>query len=298
LKLIPFEPHHARLIRPHAAQAEEAEALARGVPGASDSSGNSVADTASVTWTVDSFAPSVTLTPRPALLPTPTGTTNVVESIDIAFSESVTGFSLTDLMLTRNGEPMSLVNARLTGSGSRFVLHGLDAVTASNGVYSLTIDPQAAAIADLAGNPMRSAGGLQWTQGGRDTTQPTVMLASRAPQIGANGQHTVVATFSEPVVGLTTQAISIVNGAITNLVGTGSQYTFTVTAIADGPVVVTVPAGATSDAASATGASGPETDSAAGAPATRDRQTASAAADPSRPGYRRQVMTRAPARGP
>lgn len=32
MKVIKFEPHHARLIRPHAAQAEEAESLAAGVP--------------------------------------------------------------------------------------------------------------------------------------------------------------------------------------------------------------------------------------------------------------------------
>lgn len=32
MKVIPFEPHHARLIRPHAAQVEEAESLAAGVP--------------------------------------------------------------------------------------------------------------------------------------------------------------------------------------------------------------------------------------------------------------------------
>ena len=66
----------------------------------------------------------------------------------------------------------------------------------------------------------------------------------------ANGPFTLTIAFSEPVTGLTVGDISVTNGAASNLAGTGSVYTVTISPDADfeGDVTVTIPADAAEDA--------------------------------------------------
>ena len=59
----------------------------------------------------------------------------------------------------------------------------------------------------------------------------------------------VSVTFAEAVTGFAEEAIRVTNGATTGLSGSGSRYTATVTAAAEGPVVVRIPGGVARDAA-------------------------------------------------
>ncbi len=70
---------------------------------------------------------------------------------------------------------------------------------------------------------------------------PTVSLTSATPN-PTNGPIAVTATFSESVSGFTQGDVSASNGTVSGFAGSGTTYTFTVTAVADGTVSVQVPA--------------------------------------------------------
>ncbi|WP_288429370.1 putative Ig domain-containing protein [uncultured Spirosoma sp.] len=85
-----------------------------------------------------------------------------------------------------------------------------------------------------------------------DTTRPSVSVTST--QV-TNGATTTIATvtfsaqFSEPVSGFSTSGITVSNGTASNLTGSGTSYSFQVTATGPGPVGVAVNANAAQDAA-------------------------------------------------
>jgi len=107
----------------------------------------------------DSVAPTaniVDVTPDPR-------TTNVA-SIAIDFSEAVTGFSLADLTLTRNGGANLLpASATLTsGDQIHWTLGNLGALTNTSGTYLLTLTAVGSGIADGAGNPLTISATDTW----------------------------------------------------------------------------------------------------------------------------------------
>jgi len=82
------------------------------------------------------------------------GNGSAVASIPVTFSRSVVGLDVGDFVLTRNGAPVPLQNATLTGSGTAFVLGNLANVTSTTGSYSLTIAATRTGVTDTAGNRM------------------------------------------------------------------------------------------------------------------------------------------------
>lgn len=80
-----------------------------------------------------------------------------------------------------------------------------------------------------------------------DTTAPTVVLSSAAAST-VTGPFAVTATFSESVTGFTASDVTVGNGSVTGLSGSGTTYTFSVTPTADGSVTIDVPAAAAADA--------------------------------------------------
>ena len=81
-----------------------------------------------------------------------------------------------------------------------------------------------------------------------DATSPSVVLSTIAPSV-TNAAFVVTATFSEAVTGLALGAISVTNGSASNLAGSGTTYTFTVTPGLGGTVAVDLPAAGATDAA-------------------------------------------------
>ncbi len=78
-------------------------------------------------------------------------------------------------------------------------------------------------------------------------TAPTVTLSTPTTDIKNAASIQVTATFSVPVTGLTVDKIIVTNGTITNLVGDGSVYTFTLTPNSPGPFTVFIPGNAATD---------------------------------------------------
>lgn len=94
---------------------------------------------------------------------TPDPRTTPVSSVTINFSEAVTGFDLSDLSLTRDGDPVALVGASITGGGASYVLQGLGPLTMAAGSYVLTLTAAGSGIADLAQNALAGDASDSWT---------------------------------------------------------------------------------------------------------------------------------------
>ncbi|MAK61226.1 MAG: hypothetical protein CMK09_09635 [Ponticaulis sp.] len=180
------------------------------------------------TFQIDNTAPSVTLAY--------TGSEPIsgVFSVDIAFSEDVSGFSIDDLDATN----ASVSN--LQGSGSSFTA---DVTPSADGTVSLDI--AGASYTDEAGNDGSAATTLTVES---DVTAPTATLSSTAADPVA-GAFEVSVEFSENVTGLTVAGFDVTNGTASSLMGSGTDYSVTITPAADGEVSVLVAADAAEDSA-------------------------------------------------
>ncbi len=76
-----------------------------------------------------------------------------------------------------------------------------------------------------------------------ETTGPTVTITTTA-SAPVNGPFTITISFSEPVTGLELDDLVVENGNASELEGTGSNYTTTITPTTSGTVTVDIPAGA------------------------------------------------------
>ena len=117
---------------------------------------NNVAADAVEAWFQDSQAPfvipgTVTVSPNPR--------STSVGVVTVQFSEAVTGVTLTDFVLTRNGQNVSLTNLPITALSSSSYAIDLNLVTGAPGNYEFSIQGTGSLIFDGARNPL--ADGLQ-----------------------------------------------------------------------------------------------------------------------------------------
>jgi hypothetical protein len=82
-----------------------------------------------------------------------------------------------------------------------------------------------------------------------DTQSPTVAITSAASNPTSSSPFMVTITFAEPVTGFALADILVSNGTASNLAGSGTTYTASITPAAAGTVTVDVPANAAQDAA-------------------------------------------------
>src|SRR5262245_46812777 len=125
--------------------------------GITDANGFPLASNASDTWVNDTTVPTadiVDVTPDPRTTP--------VGNVTINFSEAVTGVSLSDFTLTRNGATVSLAGVPLSGSGASYTLN-LTSVTGTVGSYVLTLVAAGSGIIDAAGNALAANASDSWT---------------------------------------------------------------------------------------------------------------------------------------
>jgi hypothetical protein len=169
-----------------------------------DLAGNALAySNTSATWITDTTAPTVTSmiatpSPTPATASSPWNTG--VTWVDVAFSENVTGVDKADFVLLRDGAPVSLATANLTGSDRKWRLGNLAGLTAANGVYTLTLKAAGSGITDKAGtgNPLSADFSTSWRV---DTVAPTaVFTAVDTPR--ATPVSSITLTFPETVTGV------------------------------------------------------------------------------------------------
>jgi methionine-rich copper-binding protein CopC len=163
-----------------------------------DLSGNALAatHTGDQTLTVDRTEPTALID---AISPDPRN--SAVDQITIEFSEAVTGVDPSDFTLTRNGVPVSLSGATISGSGATYTLGNLAGFTGTDGLYELTLVASGSGIQDLSGNALTVDVSTAFTV---DVTAPSPTITP--PTAGPTNATSLTFTvdFGEDVAGIDT----------------------------------------------------------------------------------------------
>ena len=160
-------------------------------------------------------------------------------TVTFTFSEEVTGFELTDLVVG-NGS-----SSPLQGDGASYT-----ATITPEASGTVTVDVSAGAAEDSDGNP--SVAAQQFSIAAEltavDDVAPRVTITGPATE-PVIGPFSITVIFSEPVTGFELEDVVVGNGVASELEGDGARYTATVTPTAPGPVTVDIAAGAAEDSA-------------------------------------------------
>lgn len=199
---------------------------------AHDLAGNGTLGSNTLSRTYDVTGPMVVVSSTSTL------STNLNPFVVIfTFNEGVYGFTVGDLNVTN-------------GSASNFV-------AVSDTLYTVDVQPAAEGVVEIS-----VVGGVAQDSAGNDTiasaafsriydeTSPTVTLSSTAPAVTNTSIIPIVITFNEDVTGFGSADISVTNGTVSSLSGSGSVYTAEVVPSADGVVTVSVGSGVAVDSAS------------------------------------------------
>ncbi|MEK2690827.1 Ig-like domain-containing protein [Bdellovibrio sp. GT3] len=180
----------------------------------------------------DSIRPTVTL----SSLPTYRTTAGSV-AVTATFSETVTGFDLSDLNLTN-------ATASITGSGTTYTI---TLTPSAEGTFGVSIPDNA--VSDAAGNGVQGPVGVSSIL---DTIQPTVVVTSDIGPYSYTSPMSFTVIFSEPVTGLDLSDFTVVGGTnaqLGTLVGFGTTWTFQMSPSGTGTKSITLPAIRVKDAA-------------------------------------------------
>ena len=112
-----------------------------------------------------------------------------------------------------------------------------------SGPGATTVDVAGGKFTDAFGNNNSAATQFTWTY---DNTSPTVSITG--PTGIATGVFDITATFSESVSGLTADEITVTNGSVSSLSGSGTTYTVTINPTLQTNVTVSIAAGVAVDA--------------------------------------------------
>ncbi len=134
--------------------------------------------------------PTVTFDP---ITPDPRNTS--VSIIPITFSEPVTGFSIADLSLTRNGVSIPLTGATLnTSNNINWTLDNLTGLTGSDGNYQLSLIATNSNIADQLGNPLNTNASDTWSA---DFTTPIASTSLTNINTAGGTSYNFAVTYSD-----------------------------------------------------------------------------------------------------
>jgi len=181
--------------------------------GITDAVGNALAESGSMSWNLDVVAPTVVIgevaTPRLSSVPVVTFT----------FSEAISGFSLNNLTLTRDGGADLLGNAQDLFSGNTidWQLTELGGITNTPGSYVLSVQPDN--VLDSVGNEMEVGAQITWVV---DTTAPAVDFAAVTDPRNLPVDM-VTFTFDEPVTGVGIEDLSLTRDGSGNLLTGGER---------------------------------------------------------------------------
>lgn len=119
--------------------------------------GSQQSDPSNTAFATADAAPTVAIAPV-----SPSPRTIPVDTVTIAFSEPVSGFDLSDLVLTRNGNPVVLSGVSLnTTDQQNFTLSGLSSLTRRAGTYAITLTAPGG-ITDGNGNALTNSDTQSW----------------------------------------------------------------------------------------------------------------------------------------
>ena len=190
-------------------------------------------------------APSVVIDSTEAPGPTDDATIPVT----VTFSLPVTGFGLSDVVVT-NGTAAGL-------DDSSAPVYSLEITPAADGPHTVTVNVAAAVAFDVIGRGNQAAAAFQIVS---DQVAPGVGIASAAAPATNTSPIPVTVTFDEPVIGFDISDIQVGNGTAANFdAGAAPVYTVDITPAGRGTVDVTVDV----DAAAAQDAAGNDSTAAA-----------------------------------
>jgi hypothetical protein len=197
---------------------------------AHDAAGNPNDAAAQFSRTFDSVNPTVTLASTSS---DPTNSTPI--SVSVTFSESVNGFTASDITLT---------NATLSNFSGSADSYQFDLTPAGQGTF--TADVAAGTAADATGNPNSAAAQFSRTY---DSLNPSVLINSAASSPTNSSPIAVEVTFNENVADFTSADVTLSNAVLTDFSGSGAAYSFNITPAAEGIVAIDIAAGTAHDAA-------------------------------------------------
>jgi hypothetical protein len=121
-------------------------------------------------------------------------------SVNVVFSEAVTGFDLADLSLTRNGSAIPLAGATLSTAdgGVTWTLGNLSNLTGAPGTYVLTVVASGSGIVDLGGRSLLGNASDTWVS---DASAPGADIVDVTPDPRSAAVGTITIAFTEPVTG-------------------------------------------------------------------------------------------------
>ena len=198
------------------------------VGAAQDAGGNLNTAATQKTVQVDNSAPTVSIAG-------PNVVQNAAFTVQIAFSETVSGFVKEDITISGAAATVSM-----TGSGTTYT-----ATITPTTMGELNVQVPADVAEDAGGNP-NAASNIYTVP--VDPVHPTVTI-SDAPEVVKAEPFPVTITFSEDVTGLTASGITA-SGAgaeATGLTGSGTTYTATISPTTNGTLTLRVPADAARD---------------------------------------------------
>jgi hypothetical protein len=187
----------------------------------------------------DTTPPAVTIN-QAAGQADPTNSTPI--NFTVVFTELVTGFTVDDVTLsgTAGGTQVDSV----IGSGTTYNVAVSSIV--SDGTVIANIP--AGAVTDAAGNG-NDASTTTDNIITYDSTAPSVVLNSAAPNPTNSSPILVTVTFNETVTGFTANDITTGNGTVSNFAGSKANYTFDLVPSGQGIVTADIDAGMTKDIA-------------------------------------------------
>jgi hypothetical protein len=204
---------------------------------AQDGAGNTNTAASQYKYTYDSDPPSATTVITNPAISNDGYTYLTPESFQVTFSENVTGFMLSDIIVTNAAKSNFTV---VSGS-----VYTFDLTPTGQGLVTVNVNANVAF--DAASNGNLAAPEFRFTF---DSVQPTVVLTSGT--VANNGLTNAsvanfTATFSESVTGFVLSDITVTNAVKSNFAGSGTTYTFDVTPTGQGLVTVNINAGVASD---------------------------------------------------
>ncbi len=131
----------------------------------------------------------------------PDARVTAVGDMVVSFDVPVAGFDVGDLVLTRDGNNVSLAGlpAAVTVDLMNWHISGLASVTATNGQYVLSLDGNGSGITDLAGNPLTGIVSDTWL---KDSVLPTAAIGTIAPDPTKDAVDAITVAFTKPVTGV------------------------------------------------------------------------------------------------
>lgn len=159
--------------------------------------------------------------------------------VTVQFKTAVSGFEQTDLVV--GNATVQDFPTGTTGTTYSFKL-------VPTGPGLVTLDVPAGVAKDSQGRPNLAAATFTRTF---DNVAPTGVMTAIANYLTYDVTFPIDVLFSEPVTGFDLSKVDVTNGAVDpkSLIGSGSKYTFNVTASSIGIVTVKIPAGTAEDAA-------------------------------------------------